>query len=143
MTVELSAIAYSSILLLLLILISAGANVSAMGQSWGFGNRETQPSSDGFKGRTKRAYMNLLEQLVIFSILVITAHLAGIHSSLTVLAAQIFLLGRVVHAIVYLAGLTFVAVRTLAWAVALAGSFIMIYAICTSDTLIIAVPAVM
>lgn len=143
MTVELSAIAYSGILLLLLILISAGANVSAMGQPWGVGNRESQPSSDGFKGRAKRAYMNLLEQLLVFSILVVTAHLAGIHSSLTVLAAQLFLIGRIIHAIVYLAGWTFIAIRTLAWVVALAGSFIMIYVLLTSGTLIVAVPAVM
>ncbi len=143
MTVELSAIAYSGILLLLLILISAASNVSAMGQAWGVGNREDTPPSDGFKGRAKRAYMNLLEQLVVFSAIAIPAHLAGIHSGLTVLAAQLFLAGRVAHAIVYLAGWTFISIRTLVWVVALVGTFIYAYVVLTSGLLMIAAPAAM
>ncbi len=143
MTVELSAIAYSAILMLVLIIISAGANVVTMGQPWGIGNREDTPPSSGFAGRAKRAYMNLLEQLMIFSALVITAHIAGIHSYLTVLAAQLFLAGRVAHAIVYLAGWTFISIRTLVWTVALVGTIIMAYVVVTSGALIIAVPAVM
>lgn len=143
MTVELSAIAYSGILLLVLIIISAASNVSAMGQSWGVGNREEQPSGEGFKGRAKRAYMNLLEQLLVFSAIAIPAHLAGIHSSTTVLAAQLFLAGRLAHAIVYLAGWTFISIRTIVWAVALVGTIMMAYAVVTSGTLLVAVPAVM
>tara|TARA_R110000868_G_scaffold8744_6_gene44732 strand:- start:2619 stop:3050 length:432 start_codon:yes stop_codon:yes gene_type:complete len=143
MTVELSAIAYGGILLLLLIIISAASNVIAMGQPWGVGNREDTPPSDGFKGRAKRAYMNLLEQLVVFSAIAIPAHLAGIHSGLTVLAAQLFLAGRVAHAIVYLAGWTFVSIRTLVWVVALVGTFIYAYAVLTSGLLMIAAPAAM
>lgn len=143
MTVELSAIAYSGILLLLLIIISAASNVVAMGQPWGVGNRENAPSADGFKGRAKRAYMNLLEQLVVFSAIAIPAHLAGIHSSLTVLAAQLFIAGRVAHAIVYLAGWTFISIRTLVWTVALVGTFIYAYAVLTSGLLMIAAPAAM
>ncbi|MFZ3033354.1 MAG: MAPEG family protein [Parvibaculum sp.] len=143
MTVELSAIVYSGILLLILITISAAANVSAMGMEWGVGNRGDTPSGDGFKGRAKRAYMNLLEQLVIFSAIAIPAHMAGIHSSLTVLAAQLFLAGRVAHAIVYLLGWTFIGIRTLVWTVALVGTIILAYAVCTSGALIVAAPAVM
>jgi|GEM_PF-784228 len=142
MTVELSAIAYSGVLLLLLILISAATNVSAMGQAWGVGNREAQPSADGLKGRAKRAYMNLLEQLVVFSALAIPAHIAGIHSGMTVLAAQLFIIGRVLHAIVYLAGWTFISIRTLVWLVALVGTFILAYEVLTSGALILCVTAV-
>ena len=143
MTVELSAIVYSGILLLILIAISAAANVSAMGMDWGTSNRSDTPSGDGFKGRAKRAYMNLLEQLVVFSAIAIPAHMAGIHSSLTVLAAQLFLAGRVAHAIVYLAGWTFISIRTLVWTVALVGTIIMAYAVCTAGVLMIAAPAAM
>lgn len=143
MTVELSAIVYSGILLLVLILISANANVSAMGMGWGLGNRENAAAGDGFAGRAKRAYMNLLEQLVVFSAIAIPAHMADIHSSLTVLAAQLFLAGRVAHAITYLFGWTFIAIRTLVWVVALVGTIIFAYAVVTSGALIIAAPAVM
>ncbi|MES1990570.1 MAG: MAPEG family protein [Pseudomonadota bacterium] len=141
MTVELSAIAYSGILLLVLILISAASNVSAMGQAWGTGNRDAQPSADGFKGRAKRAYMNLVEQLLVFSALAIPAHIAGIHSGMTVLAAQLFLAGRVAHAIVYLAGWTFISIRTLVWVVALVGTFILAYEVLASGALMVAVAA--
>lgn len=142
MTVELSAIAYGGMLMLLLILISAASNTRAMGQPWAFSNRDETPTTDGFKGRAKRAYMNLMEQLVVFAAIAIPAHLAGIHSGLTVLAAQIFIAARIIHAIVYLAGWTFISIRTLAWLVALVGTFIYIYAVLTSGLLILCPPAV-
>lgn len=142
MTVELSAIVYGGLLLLLLILISAASNVSAMGQAWGVGNRDAQPSTEGFKGRAKRAYMNLIEQLLVFSAIAIPAHIAGIHSGLTVLAAQLFIAGRVAHAIIYLAGWTFISIRTIAWLVALVGTFILAYEVLTSGALILSVAAV-
>jgi uncharacterized MAPEG superfamily protein len=143
MTVELTALVWSGVLLFVLILISAFANVRAMGQPWGIGNREDTPPTTGLPGRAKRAYMNLLEQLVVFAAIAIPAHAAGIHSSLTVLAAQLFLAGRVAHAIVYLFGWTFISIRTLVWLVAIVGTGIYIYAVVTSGTLILtAAPAV-
>ncbi len=138
MTVELSAIVWSGILLLLLILISAFGNVRAMGQAWGIGNREEQAPGTGWAGRAKRAYMNLLEGLLVFSAIAIPAHLAGIHSGLTVLAAQLFLAGRVAHAIVYLLGWTFISIRTLVWLVSIVGIVIFAYAVVTSGTLMLA-----
>jgi uncharacterized MAPEG superfamily protein len=143
MTVELSTIVYSAILLLVLIIVSAASNVNAMGQAWGVGNREDQPSADGFKGRAKRAYMNLLEQLLVFSAIAIPAHLAGIHSSLTVLGAQLFLIGRVLHAIAYLAGWTFISIRTIFWAIALVGTILVGYAVVASGTLMVTASAAM
>lgn len=144
MTVELTAIVWSGILLLVLILVSAFGNVGAMGHAWGIGNREEQAPSTGWQGRAKRAYMNLLEQLVVFSALAIPAHLAGIHTGLTVLGAQLFLAGRIAHAIVYLLGWTFISIRTLVWLVAVVGTVIFAYAVVSSGALILtAAPAAM
>ncbi len=143
MTVELTALVWSGVLLFVLILISAFASVRAMGQPWGIGNRDEAVPSAGFAGRAKRAYMNLLEQLVVFAAIAIPAHAAGIHTGLTVLAAQLFLAGRIAHAIVYLAGWTFISIRTLVWLVAIVGTGIYIYAVVTSGTLMLTVaPAV-
>lgn len=143
MTVELSALVWSGVLLFALILISAAANVKAMGQPWGISNRDDAVPGSGFAGRAKRAYMNLLEQLVVFAAIAIPAHAAGIHTGLTVLAAQLFLAGRIAHAIIYLAGWTFISIRTIAWLVALVGTGIYIYAVVTSGALILTVaPAV-
>jgi len=143
MTVELTALVWSGVLLFVLILISAFANVKAMGQPWGISNRDESVPSAGFAGRAKRAYMNLVEQLLVFAAIAIPAHAAGIHTGLTVLAAQLFLAGRVAHAIIYLAGWTFISIRTIAWLVALVGTGIYIYAVVTSGTLMLtAAPAI-
>lgn len=132
MTIELWALVWSGVLLLVLILISAYGNVSEMGQAWGVSNRDAQPTGAGWPGRAKRAYMNLLEGLVVFSAFAIPAHLIGVHTSLTVLGAELFLAGRVAHAIVYIAGWTFIAIRTLVWLVAIVGTVLVGYAVITA-----------
>ncbi len=41
--------------------------------------------------------------------------MAGASSSLSVLGAQIFIIARVLYAIIYVAGITVAGVRTIAW----------------------------
>lgn len=60
-----------------------------------------------------------MESLVLFAILVVVAHLAGVRNGGTVLGAQLFFWGRVAHALIYIAGLPWL--RTAAWAVSVAG----------------------
>ena len=127
MTVELSVLAWSSVLLLVLILISANANLSAMGMAWGIGNREEASTASGWGARARRAYLNLLENLVIYGGLVVTAHLANVHTDLTILGAQLFMAGRIVHAIVYVAGITFLGIRTLAYFAGVIGTLLIAY----------------
>lgn len=129
MTLELWVLFWSTALLLLLILISAAGNMRAMGPDWGVGNREEQASSAGWAGRAKRAYMNLLENLVIFGAFVLVAHLAGIHNSLTLWGAELFLVGRIVHAVTYLFGITFLALRTLGYFAGVIGCVLLFLAI--------------
>jgi uncharacterized MAPEG superfamily protein len=63
--------------------------------------------------------MNLVENLVPFSALVLTAHVSGAANATTALGSQIFFWGRVGHAISYHAGIPWV--RTLAFVVSLVG----------------------
>ena len=49
------------------------------------GNRENIGSTSGWAGRAQRAHRNMLENLVLFAVLVIVAHIAGISNELTVL----------------------------------------------------------
>ena len=58
------------------------------------GNRENIGSTSGWAGRAQRAHRNMLENLVLFAVLVIVAHIAGISNELTVLGAQLFFWGR-------------------------------------------------
>jgi uncharacterized MAPEG superfamily protein len=75
------------------------------------GNREGLPEPTGWIGRAKRAHMNMLENLVPFAALVLAAHTMGKLGALTMLGAQLFFWGRVVHAGSYIAGIPYV--RTL------------------------------
>ncbi len=83
------------------------------------GNRENIPDILGWAGRAGRAHRNMLESLVLFAALVLTAHTAGISNAMTVLGAQLFLWGRVAYAVVYVAGVPWA--RTAAWAAAVLG----------------------
>ena len=83
------------------------------------GNRENIPDILGWAGRAGRAHRNMLESLVLFAALVLTAHAAGISNAMTVLGAQLFLWGRVAYAVLYVAGVPLA--RTAAWAAAVLG----------------------
>ena len=83
------------------------------------GNRENIPDILGWAGRAGRAHRNMLESLVLFAALVLTAHAAGISNAMTVLGAQLFLWGRVAYAVLYVAGVPWA--RTAAWATAVLG----------------------
>ena len=83
------------------------------------GNRENIPDILGWAGRAGRAHRNMLESLVLFAALVLTAHAAGISNAMTVLGAQLFLWGRVAYAVLYVAGVPWA--RTVAWAAAVLG----------------------
>ena len=65
------------------------------------GNRENIGSTSGWAGRAQRAHRNMLENLVLFAILVIVAHIAGISNELTVLGAQLFFWGRLAYSLIY------------------------------------------
>ena len=83
------------------------------------GNREGMPDIKGWGGRASRAHRNMLENLVLFAVLVLVAVAAGKTNDTTLLGAQIFLWARVAYAAVYIAGLPWI--RTGIWAVSVAG----------------------
>ena len=132
MTYELTALAWSAVMLIALIMISANANTMSMGMAWGLGNRDEPANVTGWAARARRTYLNHLENLLSFGLLVIVAHLAGVHSGMTVLGAQLFLFGRLAYSAIYIAGITTLGVRTLAYFVALIGTLMIAYAILTA-----------
>jgi uncharacterized MAPEG superfamily protein len=88
------------------------------------GNRENIPDILGWAGRAARAHRNILESLVLFAALVLTAQAAGISNAMTVLGAQLFLWGRVAYAVLYVAGVPWA--RTAAWAAAVLGMLLIL-----------------
>jgi uncharacterized MAPEG superfamily protein len=89
------------------------------GASWGFSNRETTPDAPPWVGRAERAYRNHLDNLPLFAIAVLVAHATSRHGGLAASGGILFGASRIVHSIVYVAGVT--VVRTLAFWASLVG----------------------
>ena len=64
----------------------------------------------------KKAHYNAVENLVLFAALVLILHAIGISNDTTVLACNVYFWARLVHYLVYSAGLPWL--RTLSFAVA-------------------------
>jgi uncharacterized MAPEG superfamily protein len=120
MTTDLWMLVWSAVLCLLLPYTVLAARLATPGGlAWGLGNRERPLEVPVWGGRAERAHANLVENLAPFAILVLVAHVAGKANATTALGATIFFWGRVLHAAVYIAGITHV--RTLAFGAALIG----------------------
>ena len=113
MTLELTFLVYSIILTFALILVPATVSILANGVTAQAGARDDLPEPSVFNQRCVRLRNNMLENMVMFTGLVLVAHAADVSTANTVLGAQIFFFARVVHAVIYIAGIPLV--RPLAW----------------------------
>jgi uncharacterized MAPEG superfamily protein len=83
------------------------------------GNREPAPNLTGLAGRAQRAHKNMLENLPLFTVLVLVAAVTGHANAATAMGAMIFFWARLIYLGVYLAGIPFA--RTAIWAVSMVG----------------------
>ena len=127
MSVEISMLVYATALLIVLVLIQATVGVQAQGLQPMAGSRDDLPPPKPFQARTKRCVDNHREGLTMFAPLVIAAALTHVSNSWTVLGAELFFYSRVVHAVLYLAGVPMI--RPLAWAVGLVGTLMVLLAV--------------
>ena len=88
-----------------------------------------QPLPD-WATRLKKAHANAIENLPIFAIAVLVAHAVGVSNDITVLAAQTYLVARVLHAIGYTTNLPLA--RTLTFAAGWAATFAIFWEIFAS-----------
>jgi uncharacterized MAPEG superfamily protein len=119
MTPELMYLLWSVALTVVLVVVATLGAIQQVGLPKLAGNRENMPELQGWAGRAERAHRNMLESLVLFAILVLAARALNVSNNLTVLGAQLFFWGRVAHAVLYIAGVSWA--RTAAWAVSVAG----------------------
>jgi len=119
MTPELTYLVWSIALTFALVLIAVAGATLQVGLLKLAGNRDGLPEMAGWAGRAARAHRNMLESLILFAVLVLAAHVAGVHNAMTLLGVQLFFWGRVAHALIYLAGIPWL--RTAAWGVSIAG----------------------
>jgi len=119
MTPELMYLLWSVALTVVLVVVATLGATQQVGLPKLAGNRDNMPELQGWAGRAERAHRNMLESLVLFAILVLAARALNVSNNLTVLGTQLFFWGRVAHAVLYIAGVSWV--RTAAWAVSVAG----------------------
>jgi uncharacterized MAPEG superfamily protein len=119
MTPELMYLLWSVALTAVLVVVATLGAMQQVGLRKLAGNRENMPELEGWAGRAERAHRNMLESLVLFAILVLVARALNVSDSLTLLGAQLFFWGRVAHAVLYIAGISWV--RTAAWVVSVVG----------------------
>ena len=122
---ELSLLAWSVALAFVQVVTAVQGAMMQVGLPTLAGNREALPEIKGWAGRAQRAQRNMVENLVLFAALVLTAVAAGKTNDMTLLGAQIFFWMRLAYAAVYIAGIPWV--RTGVWFVSVIG-MILIFA---------------
>jgi len=129
MSPELKYLLFSVVLTFVQVLIAAMAANQVVGLTTLAGNRDDLPVMTGFAGRAKRAHLNMLENMVLFSALVLIAVVAQKTNAMTALGALIFFWARLLYAVIYLIGIPWL--RTLAWAVSVIGMIMVAWPLCS------------
>jgi uncharacterized MAPEG superfamily protein len=119
MSLELKMLVWSAALATAQMLVALLFAIAQVGLLPLVGNRDSLPALEGWAGRAQRAHRNMLESLVIFAILVITAQFVGKTNASTALAVQLFFWSRLAYAPVYVIGIP--GLRTALWGVSFAG----------------------
>ncbi len=116
---ELTLLVWSVALAFLQVVAVAHGATMQVGLPMLAGNRDNVPALTGWVGRAQRAHHNMIENLVLFAVLVLVAVVAGKTNATTLLGAEIFFWSRVVYAAVYYAGIPWL--RTGVWGVSVVG----------------------
>ena len=119
MSTELLMLATAGSFILLLTLIQGTRNILALGLVTAAGNQHDIAPWSGWNDRLNRAIRNQIEAIAIFVPVLLSVEIANLTNETTAIGAQIFVIARVAHAIVYTVGIPWV--RTTAWAIGVAG----------------------
>lgn len=119
MTTELQMLVWSALLLVVQSFSVLFGGLAANGVGWGIGNRGESRPLPAWGERAVRAHRNMIENLVPFAALVLTAHAAGVSNAATAGGAAAFFWGRLAFAGVYIAGIPYL--RTAVFVVAIGG----------------------
>jgi uncharacterized MAPEG superfamily protein len=127
MSGELRMLAYAVGLLIVLVVIQAFAGIRSKGLMPLANNRDDLGPAEGFHARMLRVVDNHREGLTMFAPLALIAAVMQISTPMTILASQLFLFSRIVHALLYILGVPLV--RPLTWGVSMAGTIMMLLAV--------------
>jgi uncharacterized MAPEG superfamily protein len=119
MTTDLRYLTWSVILTLVQVVLTGVLAAREVGGPTLAGNRDNMPALTGIAGRAARAHRNILENIVLFAILVLTAQVSGRADGTTAIGAAVFFWARVAYVPAYLFGPT--GLRPLIWGVSIVG----------------------
>ena len=119
MSTELFMLAMAGGFILLLTLVQGTRNILVLGLTTAAGNQHDIAPWSGLNDRLNRAIKNQIEGMAIFAPILLAVEFANITNESTALGAQMFVIARVAHAIVYTLGIPWV--RTTVWAVGVTG----------------------
>lgn len=113
MSSELSILALYGLLIMLVIIIQASSNLSQFAINDLIGSRDDLPKLSGVPGRLERAAHNSVVAMVLFAPAILILHAKEGFGPNTLMAAQVFLVARIIYVVVYATGTPWV--RSLAW----------------------------
>lgn len=130
MTYELWVLTLNAVILLVLYGVQ-GTHVSMTAPAWGLGPRDNaREAPPAFVGRMERTVRNQIEAIAVFAPLILVAHMADVHTTLTIWGAGLFLGARVFYVPAYLAGIPYL--RSLIWGAGFVGCIMIAVAVLTS-----------
>jgi len=119
MSLELTLLIWSVGLTFIQMLVAVTGAILQFGLPDLAGNRESLPPATSWAGRAQRAYRNMLENLVLFAVLMLVTEIANRNNAMTGLGAQLFFWARAIYAVVYVVGVPWV--RTGVWVISAIG----------------------
>ena len=119
MSLELQYLIFTVFLLILQMILQAGAGFVANGLMGLAGSRDDEVLAEGVGGRFERAYYNMLETFPVFVALVLIIQVTEAWTPTSAFAVQLYFWARVVYIPLYIIGIPFL--RTLVWFVSMIG----------------------
>jgi len=130
MTTELTLLAWTLVLALVQIMLTANLRTAETGIQYNASARDGEaPPPRPVTARLQRAQANLFETLPLFIGAVLIAHVSGSEGDLTLWGCWMYLIARIVYIPLYAAGIPYV--RSLVWLVSLAGLIMVLAAVLT------------
>jgi len=131
MTTELTLLAWTLVLALVQIMLTANLRTAETGIQYNASARDSEaPPPRPVTARLQRAQANLFETLPLFIGAVLIAHVSGSEGDLTLWGCWMYLIARIVYIPLYAAGIPYV--RSLVWLVSLAGLVMVLAAVLTA-----------
>lgn len=127
MTTELALLAWSIVLGLVHAVATGQFTTLQHGLRYGMSPRDEQRPVTGIGARVQRAFANYMQTFPFFAAAVLIAHVAGRHSWLTVVGAQLYFWARLAYVPLYATGIP--VVRTVAFLIAMVGIVLILIAL--------------